>query len=203
MTSQCVNKFFDESERVAHRLMLCNINEKYSYINGDVRCAATYINDPKGSGQLANVIFEFSNVDENNALEYLIPIKTLREIISGEELLVEYGNLFFNEVASTEQSNITDNIINNQITNNVSEENNELKEEPNTCSLTQKSTSSLSHKNSTHISKYNLSLKKLDHQNIQINSSSPSSQLEFKQDNIPPVNLIIDCIRTKLKELEG
>ena len=93
MTNEQVKSFYDERGRESHRLMKLNINEKYQNIDGDIRCAGTYINDAKGSSKNPNVIFE-NNMDSEE-LEYLIPIKALRDIDMGEELLIEYGDLFF------------------------------------------------------------------------------------------------------------
>jgi hypothetical protein len=94
MTKNQVKTYFDDKGRESHRLMKCDINEKYKYINGDMRCAGTYINDPKGSGSDPNVIYE--NNLGSNEMEFYIPIRTLRNITAGEEFLVDYGNLFFN-----------------------------------------------------------------------------------------------------------
>ena len=99
MTKEQVKVFYDDRQRIAHRLFKIIINEKYDHIDGDIRCAGTYINDPHGSSLDANVQFECSNLNTMNGenLEYLIPIKTLRNISSGEELLVEYGDSFLNK----------------------------------------------------------------------------------------------------------
>ena len=117
MTKEQVKMFYDDGKRISHRLMKYEINEKYDHIDGDIRCAGTYINDPHGSSKDANVIFESSNLNTMNGenLEYLIPIKTLRNISSGEELLVNYGDSFFKSInlSSTEQQTKVGFIINN------------------------------------------------------------------------------------------
>ena len=48
MTKKQVKDTYDDKGIVSHRLMEFNVNEKYKYIDGDLRCAATYINDAKG-----------------------------------------------------------------------------------------------------------------------------------------------------------
>ena len=93
MTDDQVKSLYDERKRQSHRLMKININNKYQNIDGDIRCAGTYINDAKGSRKDPNVIFE--NDLESEEMESYIPIKTLREIKNGEELLIDYGDLFF------------------------------------------------------------------------------------------------------------
>jgi hypothetical protein len=113
MTKENVISFFDERERTAHRLMKCNINKKYSFINGDRRCAGTYINDPNGSSNRPNVIFCESKIEDLDSLEYLISIKTLRHINIGEELFIEYGDLFFDnqsllaQISNQNESTVT------------------------------------------------------------------------------------------------
>jgi hypothetical protein len=92
MSNEQVKSFYDERKRDAHRLMKISINEKYQFIDGDIRCAGTYINDAKGSSKDPNVIFENDLGAEE--LEYLIPIKSLRNIVNREELLIDYGDLF-------------------------------------------------------------------------------------------------------------
>jgi hypothetical protein len=93
MTKQQVKAVYDDKGLQAHRLMEINIHPKYKYIDGDLRCAGTYINDSHGSSMDSNVIFEENeNVED---LQYLVPIKTLRKIKSGEELLITYGIKFY------------------------------------------------------------------------------------------------------------
>jgi hypothetical protein len=99
MTKKQVQKKYDDKKIVAHRLMEINIHPKYKYIDGDIRCAATYINDARGSSKHPNVIFEENENAEN--ILHLVQIKTLREIQSGEELLIEYGNKFHINEKST------------------------------------------------------------------------------------------------------
>ena len=66
-------------------------------IDGDTRCAGTYINDPEGSSNESNVMFDSDpKTLPEEQLECLIPIRTIRNITIGEELLVEYGDLYFN-----------------------------------------------------------------------------------------------------------
>ena len=93
MTKKQVKDTYDDKGIVAHRLMEFNVNEKYKYIDGDLRCAATYINDAKGSSKSANVIFE--NNENVEDLHCLVQIRTLSNIECGEELLIDYGNKFY------------------------------------------------------------------------------------------------------------
>lgn len=97
MTESKVNSTYDNKKIVANRLLHIDINPRYQYIDGDTKCAGTYINDPNGSNKQANVIFDSTDPStlKKNEMDRLVPIKTIRDILSGEELLVEYGDLFF------------------------------------------------------------------------------------------------------------
>ena len=99
MTLAQVKCNYDDKKKIAHRLLKSTINEQYNHIDGDIRCAGTYINDCRGSSQQPNVEFEsmdLSTMDWSN-FDCLVPIRTLRDISSGEELLVNYGDNFFYE----------------------------------------------------------------------------------------------------------
>ena len=189
MTKSNVKSFFDERDRVAHRLMMCEIDDHYSYINGDTRCAGTYINDPKGSSQKANVVFEFGNIEEIDELECLIPIKTLRDIEIGEELLVDYGNLFFDEIPSTQPNTQVDSMVfiiliiyqiiesESKIESKTENESNEMKKSSNIIEST-----------------------KVKKSNIQLSLSKSSSSIKKSESNITDSQSKIDEIKEKTKD---
>lgn len=105
MTNTQVKYFYDARERESHRLMQVNFSKKYTHVDGDKRCAATYINDPIGLDKEANAEYvdSFTTLNE---LDCIVAIKTIREIKCGEEIFACYGDKFFSQKDSLLNNNV-------------------------------------------------------------------------------------------------